>query len=326
MHWNFDNGSLVDDVSGLTANLFGGVNLTNGMIFPNTAMEFDGVSGYLRVPFDPIMELKSWTIAALVRPDGFYPGICQGNSIVWRGDNKGPNCYGLMFHDNNFDGDNCNAHNPANYIFQPYPAGNYPGGITDPIGLTPCVSNPCIIPGQWYCVWGSYDAITGKMDTYVDGIFRVSLDWPDQYTAPSMEDLFIGASSYASWGGLFPYYFQGVIDDIAIYDGPLTCPLDCEKAANGQYKPTSVKSLEAVPGKDVSLSPNPATTFTELSTGANWSGAMIQVLNATAQVEMEMAVNASGKTRLDISELPAGLYLVRIQNSKQYTVVKLIKR
>lgn len=324
MHWNFSSGSLVDNIHGFTANAFGGVAPTSGFLsVPNTAMEFDGVSGYLRVPFDPIMELNSWTITALVRPDDFYPGICQGNSIVWRGDDKGPNCYGLMFHDNNFDGNNCNASNPSNYIFQPYPAGNYPGGITDPIGPIPCVSNPCINPGQWYCVWGSYDASTGKMDTYVDGILRVSLDWPDQYTAPSMEDLFIGASSYASWGGLFPYYFKGAIDDIAIYDGPITCPLDCDKAANGQVRKAPI---QLVPGADISISPNPATEFAVVGTGANWAGATIQVLSATAQVVMETVVDVSGKTRLDVSELPAGLYLVRIQNEGQYTVQKLIKR
>lgn len=323
-HWNFTGGSLTDGANGLTGTISGGVTPAPGLLgVPNTAYKFDGTSGYIQVPSSPVLDLQSWTLTALVQPNGFYNGICQGNSIVWRGTQYGSDCYALIMFDNATDND-CYTYTPSGEVFAGFPAGTYPGAGSDWLGATPCVTNPCINPGQWYCVWLSYDGATGQLDLYVDGIHRVTLSWPNSYGPPTVADLFIGASDNP--GGLYPYFFNGIIDDIAIFGGPLVCPLDCHDAENGLAKPTTPIKPTLVADAAIQTIPNPTTGMLELRTPAGWQNANVTIMNATGQVIGRSRVDATGVTPVDLSKTAAGMYLIRVQLNDKYTVKKVIRK
>ncbi|MGC4057971.1 MAG: T9SS type A sorting domain-containing protein [Chitinophagaceae bacterium] len=322
-HWNFTDSSLVDDANGLTGVRMGGVTPAAGLLgVPNTAFQFDGTSGYIQVPSNTLLDLQSWTLTALVQPQGFYSGTCQGNAIIWRGVQYSSSVYAMIIFDNAMDSD-CYTYTPTGEVSAGFPAGFYPGSGSDWLGATPCVTNPCITPGQWYCIWVSYDAPTGKLDVYVDGILRVSLIWPNQYGAPTMDDLFIGSSDNVP-GGLYPYYFNGVIDDIAIYGGPLACPLSCDSAENGYARKTMENAL-AVSGKDIQVVPDPTSNKVDLITPDEWSSGNITILNSVGQIISTGKVNASGKTQINLSNVPAGLYLLRVEGNGKYCVKKVLK-
>lgn len=320
-HWNFTGGSLADPVNGLTGVIHGGVTPAAGILgTANTAYQFDGATGYIQVPSNPVMDLQSWTLTAVVQPQGFYNGTCQANSIVWRGNQYGTDGYGMLIYDNGTD-NSCSIFTPSGELAAGFAAGSYPGAQTDWQGAIPCVTNPCINLGQWYCIWLSYDALSGNMDVYVDGIYRVTLNWPNQYGPPAVNDLFIGSSNLLS---TFPYYFNGVIDDIAIFAGPLVCPLDCTDAYNGLAKNTQLNA-EVVSGNDITALPNPTTGSVELNTSDGWKNGTVTVLNAIGQEVTHQQIDPSGKTMIDLSAMPAGIYLLRTQVKGQYTVKKVIK-
>jgi len=320
-HWNFTGGSLTDPINGLTGVIHGGVVPAAGMLgTPNTAYQFDGSTGYIQVPSNTVMDLQSWTLTALVQPQGFYNGTCQANSIIWRGNEYMNDCYSLMFFDNATDG-SCYIYTPTGEVSAGFPAGTYPGAGTDWLGATPCVTNPCINLNQWYCLWLSYDALSGNLDMYVDGILRVTLNWPNQYGPPAINDLFIGSSNDFT---LYPYYFNGIIDDIAIFGGPLVCPLNCSDAEHGLAKKTA-NAVQVVAGDDIKVMPNPTTGSVELTTSDSWTNATVTVLNAIGQEITHQNIDPSGKTMIDLSGMPAGVYLLRTQVKGQYTVKKVMK-
>lgn len=322
-HWNFTGGSLVDGANGLTGTINGGVTPAAGLLgVPNTAYQFDGTSGYIQVPSNPVLDLQSWTLTALVQPQGFYSGICQGNAILWRGTQYTPSGYGLMIFDNAMDSD-CYIYTPSGEVFAGWAAGTSPTPGSNWLGATPCVTNPCVNPGQWYCVWLSYDGVSGMMDLYVDGIFRVNIPWPNFYGPPAIEDLFIGSGNNIP---LYPYYFNGIIDDVAIFGGPLVCPLDCKDAENGLAKPTTSVKPTLVSADNIQTVPNPTTGMLELRTPGGWEGGFVSVLNATGQELERKAISASGVTNIDLTKAPAGMYLLRLQHKDKYTVKKVIRK
>lgn len=67
------------------------------------------------------------------------------------------------------------------------------------------------------------------------------------------------------------------------------------------------------------LAPNPAGLFTHLHSELNLINAKIDIINTSGQV-IRQTKNANGtKVSLDLSEIPDGLYFVRLNNNNHYT-------
>ncbi|MBL7712310.1 MAG: T9SS type A sorting domain-containing protein [Chitinophagaceae bacterium] len=320
-HWNFTGGSLVDPINGLTGTIFGGVTPATGKAgVPNTAYSFDGSSGYIRVPSNPVLDLSSWTITALVKPMGFYSGLCQDNAIVWRAPEYSANHYDLRIFDNAFDHD-CNVFSPTKEVAAGAAAGTITG--TSWMGTTPCVSNPCIVPGNWYCLWLSYNATAGVLDLYVNGTLTITQAWPNLYGPPTIQDLFIGrGNDIVNW----PYFFNGVIDDIAIYGGPLSCPaLSCTNQENGLARKTTEINVPEALSETVTIAPNPSTGSVTVRVPLDWTQTQIHLYNAVGQLVHTWTIEEQSKT-VDIAELPSGIYVMSLTNQNKQKVVKRIAK
>jgi hypothetical protein len=320
-HWNFTGGSLVDPVNGLTGTIVGGVTPATGKAgLPNTAYSFNGSTGYIQVPSNPVLDLTSWTITALVKPMGFYSGTCQNNAIVWRSAEYSSTHYDLRIFDNAFDHD-CTIYSPTKEVAAGAAAGTIVG--TSWMGTTPCVSNPCIVPGNWYCLWLSYNATAGVLDLYVNGTLTISQAWPNLYGAPTIEDLFIGrGNDIVNW----PYFFNGVIDDIAIYGGPITCPLlNCTNQENGLARKTGNVTVAEALAETITVAPNPSAGRVTVELPASWKHTEIQLYNSIGQVVNTWTTEDYSKT-VDISELPAGIYIMSLTNQNKQKVVKRIAK
>ncbi|RYD58598.1 MAG: T9SS type A sorting domain-containing protein [Sphingobacteriales bacterium] len=334
-HWDFDGGNLNDVVNGWTPLPLPMSNPPSTSVAgilgaPNTAMHFNQ-GEFLRFAHDPMMDLKSWTIAATVRPNprNYWTGPCQGNYILNHSANGSSQHYHLEFYDNYQNtGRDCDINLPDK-LFAGFPAGTAtwtedkwnsaadPAWASSPLRQA---DNPFIDntpPGRWYCVTLSYDAATGALQLFVDGDRVFEQFVANQYSYFTPEDLFIGASGFAA---PFQYFFDGDMDDIKLYDVALICPPACDREGR---KPSGIGNANGTMNK-LLVAPNPATDNINITVPSDWGNGQIVLLNAMGQQVMSQSVSITD-VKVDISSLPAGFYTLRAQFGSHTASQKVIK-
>jgi len=172
---------------------------------PASAYQFNGINNYIRVPNSPTLNQANLiTLCAWVKVAGFYQGTCHGNSIFTKGhDSDPPGNYHFRFDDHVYtNAQNCS--NPVPDIAHE----NFYGVGTSTVGApyTPYIQN-----NEWYCLVYTYDGITAKL--YVNCQLKTSkVIALSNFT--NVYDMFIGKMDLPS----YPYWFNGVIDEIRIYN------------------------------------------------------------------------------------------------------------
>lgn len=172
----------------------------------NTAAVFDGTNSYITVPYQLDLNLTSYSICALIKPTGYYSGLCQTNAILWRGLQYTSSNYGLYYFDNPYDND-CNIQDTSKNVFAAFAGTNGGSG-------TQWQYSPNIVSNNWYTVIATYTNDTIKI--YVNGQLKSKV----VATTPlgtSTEGLFIGAN-YQNTTGSYPYWLNGYIDDLRLYN------------------------------------------------------------------------------------------------------------
>lgn len=176
----------------------------------NSAYYFNGNGSYMRVSNSPSLNPSQISIVAIVKPMGFYQGVCHGNVILNKGNNDFNQFsrYRMRFDDNLFTNQQ-NCSNPvvdvAHQNFYADFGGN--GAVTGPY-------QPYIIPDQWYCLVYTFDGT--KAELFVNGTLVGTNNTNNNYFSDN-SDLYFGSLNNIQ----FPYWFNGVIDDIRIYNRPL---------------------------------------------------------------------------------------------------------
>jgi gliding motility-associated-like protein len=183
----------------LTADRFGN---------PNSAYYFNGVDNYMRIPNSPsINPVGQISICAWVKVMGFYQGQCHGNNIVMKGDaDYLTGNYMIRYDDYAYtNGQNCSNPVPdinhENFygIQTIIPAGGY---------------IPFIQTSQWYSVVYTCDGNTAKI--YVNCELKASGP-ANGITFSNGYDLFLGRMNHPQ----FPYWFNGVMNEVRIYNRAL---------------------------------------------------------------------------------------------------------
>jgi hypothetical protein len=179
----------------------------------NTAFLFDGTSSYMTVPNSTSLNPSTGiTIIAVVQPQGFYQGKCHSNRIICKGYNDYDNGrYTIGYDDQpywNYGGcDMTVKENKENFY------GTYGDGQISATGITDLATY--VKQGKWYVLAYTFD---GKRSTfYVNGVAQASGLKTASYT-PNSSPLFIGRNEDPS----YPYFFNGIIDEIRIYNKALT--------------------------------------------------------------------------------------------------------
>lgn len=333
-HWPFTNGGTTEIINGWTANSssLGSPSATTGSAgASNTALKFRSGEN-LVYNSSPVMNLKSWTITAVVRPDSFYAGLCQHNMIIQRGDDYSGQHISLGYFDNWVD-NSCYTYYPNKEVFFGGAAGNPTFNIADWGGNVS--ANPRLTTGSWYCVTISYDSSTGSEDLWVDGVHVISETgtWTNQYNYPSSYNgpLYIGSSNYPA--GNYPYWLNGAVDDIKIYSGSLHSYADtlwaktkCESDTDTATKPRDTTGTTAIrrfpsDGALVNIAPSPASDVIKITTPAEWQTGDFTIFNTVGAMVQHNDADNSGVTSLDISRLPHGMYIIDIE-FKGHSVMK----
>ncbi|HIH10145.1 MAG TPA: hypothetical protein HA254_05775 [Candidatus Diapherotrites archaeon] len=197
LSFNDGTGSIAVDSSGNRNNaVVNGASWSRGVI--DGALSFDGLDDYVEVPNSSGIEMlsNSFSIEAWVRVSGFGT---QNDGIVFYNDIWSSG-YGLMRYSNTGIFQFCSKDSSkTNCVSQ------YSGG-----GFTPNI-------GQWYHLVGIKDAkeTTEDIYFYVDGQLLLSRTGLPKTSIPAGSSLRIGSQKNR-------FYFRGDIDEIKIYDRPLS--------------------------------------------------------------------------------------------------------
>lgn len=179
----------------------------------NTAYLFDGTNSYMTVPNSTSLNPSSAiTIVATIQPQGFYMGQCHSNRVVCKGYNDYDNGrYAIGYDDQPYwQYQGCDK--PVKETKQSFYA-TYGNGQASAAGLTDLAIH--VQTGKWYTLAYTYDGKRSKF--YVNGKLQASSVKSTSFTGNS-NPLFIGRNQDPS----YPYYFNGIIDELKIYNTALT--------------------------------------------------------------------------------------------------------
>lgn len=207
-HYTFTNGNL-NDSSGYGNNIIfnNATPTTDRQGNANGAFLFNGTSSYMRVANSTSLNPRNITMMAIVKLNGFYLGSCHGNEIFSKGTpDYVDGQYGLRISDF-VDPSLCG--NPANLSNERI------GGWVGTAGSA--ATAPILSTGQWYNFIFTYDGIVSKI--YVNGQLQTSWSNGSISYAPNNQDLFIGRHEDNT--NQYPYWFNGVIDEIRMYNRAL---------------------------------------------------------------------------------------------------------
>lgn len=337
-HWNLNGNA--NDISGNGLNgVVNGATLATGYSgTSNTAYLFSGLNASndyqnITVPYDPLMNVTSYSICALVKVDSFHRGLCQESRIFGRGTQGNDDYYALYYNDNTYD-DNCFAFTPTKMSFLA-DLGNEAYALSALSRGYPYY----IDQDEWYCVVTTFDGDSIK--TYIDGMLQNALYFPYQLMSGT-EDIRIGAAYGFNIhaGATYPYPVYGLIDDIKLYGRALSLAevgMYCEEAKSGGGDnpgdggnggggtdwPTSVNSIADQPGFVVA--PNPAGAQVQVFL-QNSTGGKVQLLNTMGQVLAEKNI-AGASLQFDLNGYASGMYMIRMQSADgKVSAVKFLKQ
>ncbi len=218
----------------------------------NSAYLFNGTSNYIQVPDAVDLRFTGpFTINAWVQPAGFYSADCQGNTIIQKGGYLSQNAFNLGYGDNILDGGNCSAYNPNKETF----FGSYdvdPDGA-GPMPITQYYSyDPNIVQlNKWYMVTEVYDGTNIKF--YTNGKLQGSNTVTSGGGSPNTNDIFIG--KFGTGDGSHPYWLNGKIDDISLYNGALSDAQIFDTYVNDLKKPGSGNAIQLTGTGSLATSP-----------------------------------------------------------------------
>lgn len=313
-HWRFSGNTL--DSSG--NNHHGSPNAItytvgrNGV--PNSAATFNGSTSNIQVSNTSDLNLVNYSFCATLKVHGYYVGPCQVNKIFQRGHEGTTGSYSLGFVDNPFDNGNCNAQDTSKNVFYAEAGTNTPPQID-------AQYTPTIVSNRWYTVVATYNGAQIRM--YVDGVLKSVLSPATTPIGANTLGIIIGRSQFSN-PDPYPYQFNGLLDDLRIYNRVLA---DSEIAA--YHNPPTPNNIVALEGNEVLLQlyPNPVgTTLTiDLPNLGNDANKQFEILDITARKTYFIGILNQSKS-INVANLPAGVYLLRIINGKGILMQKFIKQ
>jgi RHS repeat-associated protein len=193
-YWKFDEGSgttVADSVGTYNGTLVNGTAWRTGKV--NDALSFDGVNDYVKITNSESLNITNKiTVETWARLDA--SDNTRGYTVVSKFESSG---WGIEKHQN-YD----------KWSWSPYINGSYRTVLSDNV----------VTPGHWYHLVGVYDG--SEVRLYVNGVKQAALITITGTITQSPMPITIGANPEA--GGSFSNFFQGLIDEVAIYNRALT--------------------------------------------------------------------------------------------------------
>jgi hypothetical protein len=220
-YFNFNNGNLNDSSGNGNNIIFNNATPTADRFgVANNAYLFDGSSSYMRVKNSASINPNNITLYAIIKVKGINQSSCHGNQILSKGYPYGiQGLYQLSFFPYvNGAGTVCSPTvDTTKEIFGGSFGDDAPQGYSAGSGGSSPNDSIWVEKNQWYTLVYTYDGSTARF--YVNGALAQETPNPHPMTfTPNSYDLVIGEHENPA----FPYYFNGVIDEIRIYNKAIT--------------------------------------------------------------------------------------------------------
>lgn len=283
-HWDM-NGT-TNNVSGTGLNGHGNnlVSAAGQDGIMGHAWYFNGTNSSITIPYSPALNVPSaFTIAAVMRIEGFYTGPCHSNIVFIRGKTIArPSSYFLYYSDAPV-GYGCNpGMDTLSESFITTASG--PSGGLGPSTFAPYDYSPHIQLNKWYNVVTTFNDTVYKIyinDTLTTTVYAPTPGLP---MGTSTDSAAIGYAPYDAPG--YPYRFKGVMDDIKLYNRALS---PCEVSKLSFWRSSLITSN---PVNDTVLLLGSAS-FTISDTGSS-STYQWQVNTGTTYANVPIAAPYSG--------------------------------
>ena len=209
-YYNFNNGNL-NDSSGY------GNNLTNTSATATAdrfgragnAYLFNGSSSYMQAASSQSLNPDNITLFAIVKLNAFYTGSCHVNQILGKGEPDNVNGFYCLRVSDFAASCSLPVDTTKEQVGGAYgdnnPLGSGAGALADSVRIK---------TGTWYSLAYTYDGITSRM--YINGVLKSSAVKSVPFSDATFP-LLIGKHGDPN----FPYWFDGVIDEIRIYNRAL---------------------------------------------------------------------------------------------------------
>ncbi len=224
----FNNNTIDESGNGNNGTNNGATPSADRFNTPNSALSFDGNSNFVLVPSSASLNIQnSITLAAWIKTDN--PHIIQDlnpGSIVAKHETVQTRQYDLFLYSTDYDSlsfdlvDERDNFSSNEYFF----------GTSTPSAL--------LKNNQWHMVVGTYDYNTGFSQIYVDGALSSARYLGQINLMKSNVPLTIGC--YSEQNSNFRGFFNGIIDDIRIYDRSLSQQEIMMLYYEKEYFPTSL--------------------------------------------------------------------------------------
>jgi len=171
---------------------------------PNSAYSFNGTDNYMRILNSASLNMTTqMTLCAWVKVSGFYQGTCHDNCIMMKGDaDYLTGNYSIRYSDNFY-----RNHQQCFFLLPDETHQTFFGINT--INPVPN-SNPYVEKDRWYSLVWTYDGTNSRI--YVN--CELNREAPTSLSFTNGYDLYLGKMNHPQ----YPYWFNGVMDEIRIYD------------------------------------------------------------------------------------------------------------
>jgi hypothetical protein len=170
-----------------------------------------------------------------------------------------------------------------------------------------------------------------SMRLFIDGAEVKAAQFIDSYT-PGSAPISIAYQLADATNG-YPYFYKGLIDDIKLYGRVLSLEeagqyCDSAKRADSVYYDNSGNHSSEVSNAQMTptivIAPNPTHDNILIQLSGNNNNGYVQLVNSVGQLISEKQIDGS-QMGMNLENLPAGLYMVRVNVNNQLTVKKIIK-
>ena len=294
-YWPFDGNA--NDASGNGNNgIVNGATLTSDR-FGNTNSAYSFFNNYILVPSSTLFDSNDLSISMWVSSSNIER---QFALIRLTYDNASNEHFGIGFNDDlqygvsviaKYDNPNCQRS----------------------VGWVKNEEIKNITDENFHLVVGTINGNTMKL--YIDGLLEKTLISPESQTSSCWNgDLQIGRN----WNQ-FTDYFQGKIDDIGIWNRPLT-----QEEITDLYESEVLSTNTNIYKSNINIYPNPANDHIAIDFGNpdNVEGLNIKIINILGQEVLSQPMNTD---KINVSELSKGIYIVKISDGMSQIDRKFIK-
>lgn len=157
--------------------------------------------------------------------------------------------------------------------------------------------------GNWHLAVMVVNASTQMISTYIDAVLIGSTAYIYNNPTSNQDSIFIGNN------GAGDKAYHGLIDDVRIYNRALS--LD-DITAIHQLN-TSVNEPSSM--AKLSITPNPVGTILKVTSSNDLIEGIVEIISFDGKRLATYTTSGSNDIEIDVSELPVGVYFLRIKSS-----------